>query len=133
MAWVGIARLIGMASDQALDARVQSEALQVAQSKLDEVISGVTPLESQSDSALDPSEAPGGQQNWSWALDVSNTEFTNLMAVQIRVTCKRGDGTTTQVALTQLVLDPSSRGSTLNPPTASSSSSGSSGSSMSSQ
>ena len=71
------------------------------------------------------------------SLEMSNvdlsTEFTNLMAVQIRVTCKRGDGTTTQVALTQLVLDPSSRGSTLNPPTASSSSSGSSGSSMSSQ
>src|SRR5262245_10565635 len=64
MAWVGIARLINMASDQAVDARLQIEALQVAQSKLDEVASGITPLESQSDNALDPSEAPGGQQGW---------------------------------------------------------------------
>jgi type II secretion system protein I len=133
MAWVGIARLIGMASNQAIDARLQSEALQVAQSKLDEVISGVTPLQSQSESALDPSEAPGGQSNWTWALDANPADILNLYTVQIRVTCKRGDGTTTQVALTQLVLDPATRGSTLNPPTTSSSSSGSSGSSMSSQ
>src|SRR5262249_42381509 len=131
MAWVGIARLIGMASDQAIDARLKSEALQVAQSKLDEVLSGITPVQSQSDSALDPSEAPGGLQNWTWALDANPAEIQNLWTVQVRVSCKRADGTTIQVALTQLVLDPATRGSTLNPPAASSS--GSSSSSMSSQ
>jgi type II secretion system protein I len=135
MAWVGIARLIGMASNQAIDARVQIEALQVAQSKLDEVLSGITPLQSQSDNALDPSEAPGGQSGWTWALDANPAEILNLYTVQVRVTYARGDGTTTQIALTQLVLDPATRGSTLNPPTTSSSSgsSGSSGSSTSSQ
>ena len=125
MAWVGIARLIGMASDQALDSRLETEALQLAQSKLDEVISGVTALQSQSDSAVDPSEAPGGQQGWTWSLDANPADILNLWTVQVRVRCQR-DGLNTQVTLTQLVLDPSARGSTLNSP-ANSSSSGSSG------
>jgi hypothetical protein len=133
MAWVGIARLIGMASDQAVDARLQIEALQVAQSKLDEVLSGITPLQSQSDSALDPSEAPGGQQGWTWSLDANPAEILNLWTVQVRVSRARPDGSTAQVALTQLVLDPSTRGSTQNPPTTGSGSSGSSSSSTSSQ
>jgi hypothetical protein len=125
MAWVGIARLIQMASNQAVDARVQTEALQVAQSKLDEVISGITPLQSQSDSALDPSEAPGGQSGWTWSLDANSADIQNLFTVTVRVTCARPDGVTTQVALTQLVLDPTTRGNTQYPPTTSSGSSGS--------
>jgi len=127
MAWVGIARLISMASDQAVDARLETEALQLAQSKLDEVISGVTPLESQTDAAVDPSEAPGGQQGWTWSLDANPADVLNLWTVQVRVRIQRG-GSTTQVTLTQLVLDPSARGSTLNPPATSSSSGSSSGS-----
>jgi type II secretion system protein I len=130
MAWVAIARLVAMASDQALDVRLQTEALQLAQTKMAEVISGVQPLQSQSDTALDPSEAPNQQDGWTWAVDCNPGEITNLWNVQVRVKWT-ANGRTTQVALTQVILDPSVRGTTQQQ-SSSSSGSGSSGASGSS-
>ena len=63
-----------------------------------EVASGITPLQSQSDSALDPSEAPGGQQGWTWSLDANPAEILNLWTVQVRVSRARPDGTTGQAS-----------------------------------
>ena len=130
MAWVGIARLVGMASDQALDARLQTEALQLAQTKLAEVMAGVQPLETQSDTPIDPSEAPNQQDGWTWAVDCNPGDILNLWTVQVRVKWA-ANGRTTQVALTQVILDPSVRGTTQNP-SSSASGSGSAGSSGSS-
>ncbi len=128
MALVAIARLTILANTLARDAQFQTEALQLAQAKLAEVVSGVTPLQGQSNTAFDPSQVPSGQDGWTWSMDCTAGSVTNtsgqtmVWTVRITVQRPRPDGSSAQVTLTQMVLDPSVRGSTLN------SNSGSSGS-----
>ena len=47
MSFVAIGRLVSVASDHALEVEMQSQAAQLAQSKLNEVVSGALPLSSQ--------------------------------------------------------------------------------------
>jgi type II secretory pathway pseudopilin PulG len=131
MALVAIARLTMMGSALARDAQTQTDALQLAQAKMAEVVSGVTPLNAQSDTALDPSQTPSGQDGWTWSMDCNaNGSITNasgqtmVWTVRITVRRPRPDGSVAQVMLSQMVLDPAVRGSTQN----SNSNSGSSGS-----
>src|SRR5262245_38017090 len=102
-----IGKLITLSGDRALDVQQQSEAAQLCQTKLAEVIAGVVQLSSQSDVPFD--EAP----DYHWSLDAESDSTPNLWRVQVRVTRERPDGTKIECSLSQMVIDPSQRGSTL--------------------
>jgi general secretion pathway protein I len=121
-ALVAIGRLIVIGMDQALEVQFQSEAVQIAQSRIVEVTIGAIALESQSDVPVEDSP-------WVWSLDCeANDSVANLWNVRVRVSRRRPDGNMLDYCtLSQLVLDPSQRGSSFD----SSSTSSSSGSSPS--
>jgi general secretion pathway protein I len=133
LAIVAIGRLVVLAGEQALDVKLQSQAAQIAESKLAEIAVGAVALESQSEVPVE--EDP----DWLWSLDVPG-----LWNVTVRVLRMRPEGTLGEYcSLSQMILDPSLRGSTqdtvtisgtTNPDTSggASSPSGSSGSSPSS-
>jgi Tfp pilus assembly protein PilV len=121
---VAIGRLIVLSTDQALEVAYQSEAVQIAQSRLVEVTIGALALESQSEVAVEDSP-------WFYSIDCeANGSVANLWNVTVRVSRKRADGTMGDYCtLSQMILDPSQRGSSFDNPSANSSSSSSSGSS----
>lgn len=107
---VAIGRLVVMSGDRALDVQQQSLAAQLCQAKLAEVLAGAVPLSSQSDVPFD--EDP----DYRWSLDAQSDATPNLWRVQVRVTRERPDGSKIECSLSQMVLDPSQRGSTLDTP-----------------
>jgi prepilin-type N-terminal cleavage/methylation domain-containing protein len=118
---VAISRLITVGGDRALD--IQGREIQLCQAKMAEVASGITPLQSASGTF---DEEP----DWHWSIDCEPSPYTSLWNVKVTVGRQHADGTKTQTVLTQMVYDPSQRGSTLDPdPTASNASSTSSDSS----
>jgi general secretion pathway protein I len=119
MALVGIGRLIALGNERALDVQQNNEALQRCQSKIAEVAIGSLALRSDSGGYDD-------QQNWSWSLECNPASVPNLWTVRATVKCQRQNGDTVQVTLSQMILDPSARGSIAQPSTDSSSDSSSS-------
>src|SRR5437016_5563530 len=105
LSFVAIGRLVTLASDHALEIQYQSQATQLAQSKLNEVICGALPLQSGSGS-FDEDEA------WQWTLD-ADPEGTvdGLWTVTVKVSRSSNDGSDTSASLSQMVLDPTLRGS----------------------
>jgi hypothetical protein len=120
---IAIAHLISVSAQRAVDVQEESRATQLAQSKLAEVVWGIEPLSS-SGGTFD--EDP----DWSWSLQSSQGDLTGLWNVTVMVHKDRSDGTSYDYSLTQMVLDPSYRGSTFDTPpaTADTSSSNASGS-----
>jgi type II secretion system protein I len=114
---VAIGRLISISSERAREIQLKGQAMQMCQSKMAEFLAGVQQLASQSDVPFD--EDP----NWRWSADCSQGQVTNLWTVQIRVNTKRPDGGSVEVTLSQMVLDPSVRGTTI-PSSSSSTTSG---------
>jgi type II secretion system protein I len=105
-AMVAIGRLVVSGGDRALDVRYKSEAVQIAQTKLAEVASGAIALSSQGGSPLD--EDP----EWQWSLDAEQGSVANLWNVTVRVSRAGPGGNSMEYcSLTQMVLDPSQRGS----------------------
>jgi general secretion pathway protein I len=109
MALVALVRLVSLGNERALDTMQQTEGLRRCQSKLAEVIIGAVPLNSQSGVAFD--DDPSGL--WTWSLDCQQGAVTNLWNVQVRCTRQRSANDTLEVSLSQMVLDPSVRGSTI--------------------
>jgi type II secretion system protein I len=105
---IAIAHVIGQAGDRAVDVQRQSQAIQICQAKMAEVIAGAIPLSSQSDVALD--EDP----DWHWSLDAQPGNVTGLWNVNIKVS-RPGPGGNMETSLSQLVLDPSLRGNNTQP------------------
>jgi general secretion pathway protein I len=109
------------------DIQRQNLATRLCQSKLSEVVAGVVPLTSQSDTAFD--EEP----NYTWSLEADNGSIAGIWNVTVRVTRQQTDaGNPISCSLTEMVLDPSIIGSTQDVPAvsgtnASTSGSGSSG------
>jgi hypothetical protein len=124
-----IGHLVSMGSERALDIEQQGEAAMLAQAKMAEVIWGVIPLSSVGDQSFD--EAP----DYKWSLTAEqNSNVSNLWNVSVTITRERSDGTKIESTLSQMVLDPSIRGSSQDTITiSSSSSSGQGGSSSSNQ
>jgi general secretion pathway protein I len=100
-----IGQLITMAGDRALDVQEQTQAALLCETKLAEVATGILPMTAQPESEID--DAPG----WSWALDVETTDSTMLQKVNVRVFKPRPDGSRVEVALSQMFIDPTQRGS----------------------
>jgi type II secretion system protein I len=122
---IGIGRLITFAADRARDVQEQALAIQMCESKLAEAAAGVLTLGSaQSSTPFD--EDP----SWEWSMDCDQAaNMTGLWNVTIHVTRARHDGSKVEVALSQMVLDPSVRGALPSSSSSSSSSSTSTGSS----
>ena len=121
---IAINQLVSLGADRARDVQLQSQGLQLCQSKLAEVVVGVVPIQApQSNTPFD--EDP----NWQWSMDSdANTSITGLYTVTIHVSRQRPDGSRFEVALSQMIMDPSLRGSVGT--TTSSSSTGTSSSSQ---
>jgi hypothetical protein len=122
-----IGHLVSMGSERALDIEQQGEAAMLAQAKMAEVIWGVIPLSSLSDQSFN--EAP----DYKWSLTAEqNSNVSNLWNVSVTITRERSDGTKIESTLSQMVLDPSIRGSSQDTVSISSSSSSGQGGSPSS-
>jgi general secretion pathway protein I len=102
-----LSQTIFLANEQALAAEHKARATQLCQSKLAEVIAGVVPLESQNQTPFEEDE------NFVWSLECQSGQAEGLWNVKVYVARLRSDGTILEdCTLTQMVLDPTSRGST---------------------
>ncbi|HEX5270598.1 MAG TPA: prepilin-type N-terminal cleavage/methylation domain-containing protein [Gemmataceae bacterium] len=104
LAFVALGKLVTMSSDDAVEVQYQSQATQLAQAKLNEVVSGALPLSSQSGSV---DEDP----DWQWSIDASqNGDVASLWTITVKVS-RQYDGRELSSSLSQMILDPSVRGS----------------------
>jgi Tfp pilus assembly protein PilV len=122
IALVPIMRLVSMGGERALDIQQQAQASMLCQGKLDCVKVGAEPLNGSG--TVDIGTLP-----WNYTIESNPTEVANLFQVKVTVKYDRADGKTIEAILTQLVLDPALRGSTIASTPSGSSSSGSSSSS----
>lgn len=113
-AMVALLHLLSLSGDRARDGSFQTEATLRCQSKMAEVMHGAVPMSSSG--WTDFEESP----DWSWELDCQSNEHANLYNVQVGVRRKKADGTYFEVRLSQMMIAPSQRGSTLVTPVTSS-------------
>src|SRR5262245_7686358 len=108
VAMVPLWHLVNISSERALDVQQQAKGSLLCQAKLAEVISGAESLTSSGPNPFSQDSA----KDWQWRLDASE-DVTGLWRVRVTVQRDRADGSTFEVSLSQMVLDPSVRGSTL--------------------
>ena len=102
---IALWQLLTVSGERALEVQQQSHAAQLCQSKLAEVVSGVVPLSSTSGSYDEDSD-------WQWTLDAEqHSAITGLWRVQVTASRDLSDGTHYESSVSQMVLDPSLRGS----------------------
>ncbi|MCS7045932.1 MAG: prepilin-type N-terminal cleavage/methylation domain-containing protein [Gemmataceae bacterium] len=106
-ALVAIYQLSSFGNARALDTRDYHKASMLCQAKLAELIIGAEPLEP---TPLTP--FPGDDAGYQYEIDVSDSVINGLKNVVVVVRYEK-DGRTLEVSLTQAVLDPALRGSTL--------------------
>src|SRR5262249_35590829 len=107
VSYVAIWQLMNVAGDRAEEVAQRNQATQLAQSKLNEMIAGVEPMESISETEFE--DAP----RYFYDVTVSDGPVASLRTVQTTVKHKDKNGNETLVVkLTQIVLDPASAGST---------------------
>lgn len=124
---VALHQALNIGTSNAVDMQQHMQAAQLAQSKMAEVYVGAVPMSSQADTPFD--EDP----DYTWSLDAAQNTTANLWNVTVTVTRTRGDGSKIETKLSQMILDPSIRGTsydaaataTLSPASSTSSSSGS--------
>jgi general secretion pathway protein I len=113
-----IIQLVNASADLALEIQERGEAGRLAQSKMAEVVAGIVPLSRQNEATFD--EDP--ENGWTWSLDPQQGDVANLWTVTVKVSRMRQNGDKVEVSLSQMVLDPSIRGSAMDtPPTSTSS------------
>ncbi len=105
VALAGISQLVQLGADRAVETQYHAEALQRAQSKLNEVIAGSEPLSAQTDVPF--SEDRSGE--WRWSVEPTQEDSTSKLW-RVKVTAYRPfrEGKVS-VTLEQMVLDPSLR------------------------
>jgi hypothetical protein len=105
---VAISRLFTLGSNRAQD--IQGREAQLCQSKLAEVVAGTMSVQAGSSQDGEFDEAPG----WHWSVKCeANSVSTALWNVTVTVNRQYPDGSKTEAVLTQMVLNPNQRGSTL--------------------
>lgn len=109
LSFIAIGRLITLSTDQALDIQQRSQAAQLCQSKLAEVVVGAVPMQVQENTPFDE------DSSWQWSLDCQPGNTNGLYHVTVSVSRASGavgeDGTPAAFTLTQMVFDPALRGS----------------------
>jgi type II secretion system protein I len=108
MALVGIMQLISIGSNLAVETQRRTEALQMAQSKMSQVVLGSIPVGSAQSGDISKDETPNQTTGWSWDMASSQADISNPNLYNVRITVKHSSGV--QVVLTQLILDPTQRG-----------------------
>jgi type II secretion system protein I len=106
MALVPVMRLVSMGGERALDVAHSAQASMLCQAKLDSVKVGAEPLNTSGTVDI-------GNLTWNYSIDSSPSDVANLYLVKVSVKVDRADGKTVQESLSQLVLDPNLRGSTV--------------------
>jgi hypothetical protein len=104
---VALLHLMSLSGDRAMEGSFQTEGTLRCRSKLAEVMNGAVPFSSTGWTEFP--EAP----DWKWELDCQAGEHANLYNVQVGVQRKKADGTMFEVRLSQMMIAPSQRGSTL--------------------
>lgn len=107
---IAISQLVTMGSNRALDVQQQSLATMKCQSKLAEVIIGAQSLDSNDYTSY------GDDGGWQWRMDASEADATGAWNVRVWVKLDRPDGRVLESHLSQVVIDPSIRGSTFDRP-----------------
>jgi prepilin-type N-terminal cleavage/methylation domain-containing protein len=103
---VAISRLVIAAADRALETRYRSEAVQICQQKLMRVTIGDVPLSSQGDTPDDD------DPDWHWSINAEQGNVANLWNITVKASRAGPNGAVREYcSLTQMVLDPSQRGS----------------------
>ncbi len=110
---VAISQLISLGSDRALDVQQYGQATLLCQRKLAEVAVGAVPMTPTGYSSFPDQE---NLTDWQWKLDTAQGATSGLWNVQVSVKYERGDGTSFEVQLAQMMLDPTVRGSNQDPP-----------------
>lgn len=105
---VAISQLIEQGADMAVEMDENSHASMLAQSKLAELVAGSEPLTGHGDTAID------GEADWYWSLTADADSIPGLFRVVVSVHKDAPRGKI-EVAFSQLVLDPTKRGSTTPP------------------
>jgi hypothetical protein len=108
-ALIVIGRLVVMGTDLALDVQYQSQATQLCQSKMAEVLCGAVPLSSQNEVPLDEDPA------WTWSLECEPSSVSGLWHVTVTLVRLRPGGIRNECTLSQMVIDPSVRGNAMDP------------------
>jgi len=101
---VAISQLVGIGSDQGLDARFTMRGTRLAESKMAEIEAGALPMETGSGTFTD------SDSDWSWTCDVQPSDATNLYQVQVTVS-REVRGVPFTVTLGRLMIDPAVMGS----------------------
>lgn len=105
LAFIAISSLISRASDISEEIEYETDAARLAESKLAEVVAGVEPLTSQVDIPFD--EEP----EWTWSMDAEMDPYIlNLWHVTVTVSRPRRGGDLYEVAISQMIVDPTMRG-----------------------
>jgi hypothetical protein len=108
-----IAQLIRFGSERARDVDDQSIGTTLCQRKLSELAIGTVPL---SNSTYQPL-GDEGWDNWEWKVQADTLDSnTGVYEVQVFIRHNREDDTTFETHMTQMILDPSKRGSNQDPP-----------------
>ena len=95
-----------MGGERALDIQHQAQASMLCQGKLDSVKAGAEPLNTSGTVQI-------GSIEWNYTIESGTTDVNNLYQVKVTVKFDRDDGKTIEAVLTQLILDPNYRGSTI--------------------
>lgn len=112
-----IYQLVSLGNDRALDVQLHSRASMLCQSKLEELKMGVEPLNGTSGQAFSDDDS-----DFQYDITVADSDLnlTGLKKVTVTVKLERDGRTLTEVSLSQLIIDPTMRGSTLDKLTGSS-------------
>jgi hypothetical protein len=106
MALVPVMRLVSIGGERALDVSHRAQASMLCQAKLDSVKAGAEPLNTSGTVDM-------GNLTWNYTIESNQTDAQNLYLVKVTAKVDRADGKTISEDLTQLVLDPAVRGSTI--------------------
>jgi type II secretory pathway pseudopilin PulG len=111
---VAIGQIISLSSDRALETQQQDQANLLCQAKLAEVLVGAEPLVAAGFQPFAQQDSEGPP--WQWALECEQGDIAGLWNVKVVVQYDRIDGKRIEARLSQMILDPSLRGSTMDKP-----------------
>ena len=96
-----ISQILKMGSDSAIRAQIQAEGTLLGESKLNEVIAGIVPLQAATDQPFE--DAP----QWSWSLSVEDDTDVAIKRLMLTVAHRRADGTSDrQIKFARMLRDP---------------------------
>jgi type II secretory pathway pseudopilin PulG len=119
---VAITRMVIAGADRAVEARYRSEGVQICQQLLTRASIGELPLSSQGDTPLDQ------DPDWHWSIDAEQDTIANLWRITVHASRNGPAGTPIEYcALSEMLLDPSLRGSSFDTVTVTGTTQGGSG------